>query len=332
MRLTLVLTHQCDLACRYCYAGEKRAKTLPWTIGVQAIDRALAELEPEGTLSLGLFGGEPLLAWPLGRALVDYARERAGAWGQRIALHVTTNGSRLDARVLDELLEREAQLALSVDGLPEVHDAWRPRRGGGPSSASALAALDLLVARGVDARVITVVRPETVEHLAAGVRFLHARGARRFVPSLDYGAPWRPEDAPALTQAIAELRELWVERYPALEIGWLETKAVLLARPDLQAVTCCEDHSAVAPSGRRYPCERLVGDDRGALPTCSGGRGELPEACQRCPIRRLCSSRSACVNLARTGRADRPDGLVCLLEKTLVREAARAVQELAVHA
>jgi len=327
MRLTLVLTHRCDLACRYCYAGPKDSRTMDRATGRASVDRALVKLQPGEELSLGLFGGEPLLVWPLARDLVDYARARCSAAGHPLSVHLTTNGTHLDSSCLDELLAREVQLSLSCDGLAEVHDAWRPKAGGRPSSAAVLRALDLLVARGVPFRVVSVVRPETVAQLAAGVRFLADRGARRFVPSLDWGADWRPHHAAELTRAVAELRELWVEAFPRLEIGWLESKVVLLARPDLEAGTCCGDHAAVAPSGRRYPCERLVGDDRGRLPTCAGG---TPAACQACPIRRLCSSsRSACVNLARTGYADRPDGLVCALEKACVSEAAAGIRAVA---
>ena len=70
MRLSLILTHQCDLACSYCYAGEKSARDMPLEVGEQALERAFATLAPDEALHLGFFGGEPLLAWAAGALLV----------------------------------------------------------------------------------------------------------------------------------------------------------------------------------------------------------------------------------------------------------------------
>lgn len=344
MRLVLVLTHACDLACEYCYAGEKSARAMPVETGRRAIDRALAAVRPGGRLELALFGGEPLLAWPVGRELVAHARRAAAARGAALEVDLTTNGTRLEGRTLDELLALGARVAVSMDGLPEVHDAARPRRGGRPSSDAALAAIDRLVARGVRPRVISVVRPASVDRLAAGARLLADRcgaGGLTLVHSLDWSAPWRAADGRALRGALRDLRRLYVERFPAVEVAWLETKAALLANPGLARPACgAGGEVAVAPSGRLYPCERLVGEDTGrhAVGHLDDDPGPLrprraaaagDPGCDGCSAQGACSNDCACANLARTGDAARPDGLVCLLEQGLLDEAAAALEELA---
>ncbi len=55
--LVLCVTHGCNMRCRYCYAGTKRAEVMPEGFGRKAIDRAVASIEPGGTLDLGFFGG-----------------------------------------------------------------------------------------------------------------------------------------------------------------------------------------------------------------------------------------------------------------------------------
>jgi sulfatase maturation enzyme AslB (radical SAM superfamily) len=111
--LVLVLTHQCDLACDDCYAGEKTARAMPLSVGRTAIARALQAVEPGGSLRLGLFGGEPSLAWDTaGRPLAREARERAAAAEVALSVSLTTNGTHLDARRLDELARGARRLPL----------------------------------------------------------------------------------------------------------------------------------------------------------------------------------------------------------------------------
>jgi uncharacterized protein len=343
-RLTLVLTHACDLACAYCSAGPKSARSMDEATGERAIARSLAAIDDGGVLDLGFFGGEPLLEWPLARRLIARARALARPRRIEVMLALTTNGSRIDDRTADELVAESVDVALSIDGLPEVHDSERRTAGGRPTSERALAAFERLRARGARPRVVSVVRPSNVDRLAEGARFLAERGADRLEPSLDYLAPWRAEELPRLERAVADLGRLWIERWPALSISWIDAKvaigAGLLARP----IECGfgRGEVAVAPSGRVYPCERLVADDlgtwaigrvderdgpfpRGAA-TCGPGEDS---ACGGCAARFACSNACACQNLARTGRPDAPDGLVCVLEQACIAAAADAARALA---
>ncbi|MCO5166559.1 MAG: radical SAM protein [Planctomycetes bacterium] len=339
MRLSLVLTHQCDLACSYCYTGRKVDRAMPLATGRRAIDRAVAGLTPGEPLELSLFGGEPLLEWPLARALLHHAHARAARAGAPLLPVLTTNGTRLDAEVLGEALDLGVRLAVSMDGLPEVHDAARPRRGGRPSSAAALAAIDLLVARRAPFAVVSVVRPASLDRLVEGARALVARGVAHLAPTLDMSAPWREDDLPRLRAAVRELRDLQATR-PGLHVDWLDAKAwsLLHGRP-AGACGVGQGEVAVAPSGRLYPCERLVGEDPPGDPLAFGrvddGDGPFPAlsrpapgeaTCDGCATRPHCQHGCACANLARTGALDRPDGLVCALERACLDEALALVR------
>ena len=341
MRLSLILTHQCDLACSYCYAGEKSARDLPREVGERALERAFATLATGEALHLGFFGGEPLLAWEQLVPLARRARAMAAARRVELDLHLTTNGTHLSEAVLAEGLALGIRFTVSMDGLPEVHDRFRPRRGGQPSSAAALAAIARLVAAGAPFSVVSVVRPETVGRLGAGARFLAERGVRSLIPSLDAHAQWAPEHGAALERAIGELRALYVERFPALGVSWLETALAVLEGAARPACGVGEGEVAVAPSGRLYPCEQLVGADdeqaqrfaRGHVADSGPLRAPLapraqPDQCSGCASEGACANSCACFNLARTGDPARPDGLRCTLERAALREARRARREL----
>ncbi len=64
MDLTLCLTHDCNLACTYCYAGHERAAAMDRDTAAAALQLAFGEVRA-GKLQLSFFGGEPLLEWEL---------------------------------------------------------------------------------------------------------------------------------------------------------------------------------------------------------------------------------------------------------------------------
>ncbi len=340
--LTLVLTHACDLACTYCSAGPKDSRRLDERTGRRAIERAVASRREGGRLELGFFGGEPLLEWPLARRLLAFARERAP-----VDAALTTNGTHLDDRVARELVEDDVDVTLSIDGLSEVHDAERRFAGGRGSHAVAMAAFDRLAALGRKPRVLSVVRPRNVGRLAEGVRSLVDAGATVLQPSLDYHARWTLDDVGRLEDAVFALGQLYAERFPDLSIGWLDTKVALLGGLLAAPIACGfgRGEVAVAPSGRIYPCERLVRDDRDTrfvighvnesedpfrdhAASCAPGDA----SCGGCAARPLCSSACACANLARTATVDRPDGLVCALEQACLAAARRTLEAVALRA
>jgi radical SAM protein with 4Fe4S-binding SPASM domain len=91
---------------------------------------------------------------------------------------------------------------------------------------------------------------------------------------------------------------------------------------------------AVAPSGRLYPCARLVGEDRGGRLVIGDvwrgpdegamagvERGPADPACGECAERWRCGGRCACANLAETGTTHLPGGVQCWYEQTSARIA-----------
>jgi radical SAM protein with 4Fe4S-binding SPASM domain len=99
----------------------------------------------------------------------------------------------------------------------------------------------------------------------------------------------------------------------------------------------------VAPSGRLYPCERLIGEDDPAYAHALPGHALAGEdflmdsvpapnvapaspECGACTARELCDTTCRCSNLVRTGDAARPDGLLCALNRACLREVARVIR------
>ncbi len=373
--LVLMVTHACNLRCSYCYVGAKRDDPMPAEVGRAAIERALASIAPGGaaapggTLDLGFFGGEPLLEAALVNGLIDYARDRARPRGITVSAGLTTNGTVATADAWSLICRPDVSLALSHDGLPEVHNRHRRFADGTSSSARVLRTMERLAEAGKDFRVVMVVRPDNVRLLSAGMLFLQAVGVRCLEPSLDLWTRWSADDVRALEAAVADCAQVWRDGLPGLSVSWFDGKAARLAGLAMPETTRCafgDGEVAVAPSGRLYPCERLIGEDAEENPVRLAGdvfdgadflearraRGRAAErgqeggersalrcvergvcaalqprsGCAECAIRGMCETDCRCSNYVRTGDVSLPDGLLCALNRACVRETAAVLQ------
>lgn len=330
--LVLVVNHACNLACRYCYTGAKFARPIPATIARHAIARAVSSIEPGGSLALGFFGGEPLLEAPAILRWIAHARGRCRARGLSLALDLTTNGTLTDGDAWEVMTDPALELAVSFDGLPELHDRHRVRAGGGPSARTVLATLRRLQHAGRAFRVVAVVRPDTAARLPDALRFLRGLGIEMVDLNLDLWTAWSPADRGVLHEALHEAAAVWRDGLPGFGVNWFNEMALRMARVPAAGTSCgadCGAQVAVAPSGRLYPCERMVREDRAGHPLAYPGHvldGEGFFALARTEDSAEaggCGLACRCCRFVRTGRIDGDDELLRALDDACL-DATRA--------
>jgi len=342
--LTLMVTHACNLRCTYCYTGLKMRRAMPLEVALHAIDRAAASVAPGGTLELGFFGGEPLLEADLLQAAIGHAREVCAARGLELTPALTTNGTVTDPAAWLTMLNPDLELSISCDGLPEIHDRHRLSVAGQGTSALVLATIQRLVQVGRAFNVIVVVRPDTVDALPQSIAFLRDQGVRTVQPSLDLWTTWDTAAIRRLERVVGVAADLWRYALPGFSVNWFDEKLGPLLGMDMPATARCgfgDGEVAVAPSGRLYPCERLIGEDPEDHPLALPGHAlagsdflEMPhalrrahETCTRCAMDGDCNTTCRCSNYVRTGNVATPDGLLCALNQACLVETARALNE-----
>lgn len=288
----LVLTHACNLACTYCYTGEKKRVRMPEDVAMRAVDFAFAQVREGGKLQISFFGGEPLLEDDLLLAVAERARERSAAMGTALVMQVTTNGTLLGDALVDRLGALGVHVALSLDGTRAQQDTARPRVGGGSSWEATSQALRRLLDRRErwPFDVVSVVDPSTVHVLGDGVRELVDLGVDAISLNMNWAGPWS-EDALAVFEreldVVAAVFVAWLRRGRWVRIQPLES--ALRALQDLGRVPSASCSAgtrrlAVAPSGRIYGCCRAVGEDtgRGAIGHLDHGLGPVVEGGDAC--------------------------------------------------
>ncbi|MDE6214783.1 MAG: radical SAM protein, partial [Lachnospiraceae bacterium] len=132
--LCLHIAHDCNLACKYCFAGEGeyhgRRALMSLEVGKKALDFLVANSGNRVNLEVDFFGGEPLMNWQVVKDLVAYGRSLEEPHHKKFRFTLTTNGVLLDDEILEFANREMGNLVLSIDGRKKIHDLMRPHRGG----------------------------------------------------------------------------------------------------------------------------------------------------------------------------------------------------------
>ena len=132
--LCLHIAHDCNLACRYCFAGEGEYKgdrsLMSLEVGKKALDFLVADSGNRRNLEVDFFGGEPLMNFDVVKELVAYGRELEKTHDKHFRFTLTTNGVLLRDDVIEFANKEMDNIVLSIDGRKEVHDHMRPFKNG----------------------------------------------------------------------------------------------------------------------------------------------------------------------------------------------------------
>ena len=132
--LCLHIAHDCNLACKYCFAEEGeyhgRRALMSYEVGKKALDFLIENSGSRRNLEVDFFGGEPLMNWQVVKDLVAYGREQEKKFDKHFRFTITTNGVLLNDEIQEFCNKEMDNVVLSMDGRKEVHDRMRPFRNG----------------------------------------------------------------------------------------------------------------------------------------------------------------------------------------------------------
>ena len=359
--LTLIITQRCNLRCVYCYGqgGDKSDGDMPEETAFAAVDWLIKQSGAQSNLTVAFFGGEPLLNFPVMRRTVEYAKLRCAQAGKEISFSLTTNATLLGDEESCWVAREIGSVAVSCDGPRDIHDARRPRQGGGGSFAAVSDGLTKLLGQGFSTGERLLGRavwsgddnPRTVRDALAGMGFPGISLGQASPPlhSKKTGPLPQPRDLSPL-EALAEEEAAAVRsRVKAREdntgrLTPLGTPIALvlqrLLNREPRMFFCGRGRSSLAVSDRGglYPCHRFVGDKTtklGDLDTGTKGREVhcaspvvRQRPCVSCFAKYLCGGGCAHDHLGMTGAATVPAPDFCWLMRRQTEIAAALSLEL----
>jgi uncharacterized protein len=151
-QVVLGVTETCNLRCGYCsYSGRylyKRShspKNMSWSIARKAVDYLLSHSQDRKKISVGFYGGEPLLRFDLIQKTVQYIKKTSGE--KHVRFNFTTNGTLITDAIIDFLAENEIRVLISLDGPKDVNDRYRLFRNGQGSYDKIIKNLERILTR-----------------------------------------------------------------------------------------------------------------------------------------------------------------------------------------
>lgn len=341
--MCLHVSHDCNLRCKYCFAGQGiyggKPQVMSFDVAKAAIDFLIEKSDGRRHLELDFFGGEPLMNFDVVRQTVAYAREREKESGKEFRFTMTTNGVLLNEEIMDFLNAEMHNVVLSLDGRPEVNDAMRPNAGGKGSYAGIVPKYQQFVAKRGD-KDYYVRGTFTRNNLDFSQDVLHMvdLGFDQVSvepvisdPSLPYSL--REEDLPAIFEEYDRLARIVLQR--KLEGKGFNFFHFMLdldqgpcAIKRLRGCGCGNEYCAVDPEGKVFPCHQFVGQPEWQMGNVLTGEYDLEqkarfarsnvynkEKCRECWAKFYCSGGCNANNQQYEGDILKAHTFSCELEK-----------------
>ena len=275
--LCLHMAHDCNLACRYCFAeegtyhGQKR-ELMSYEVGKKALDFLIENSGNRVNLEVDFFGGEPLMNFEVVKQLVAYGRSREKEAGKNFRFTLTTNGMLLTDEVTEFCNREISNVVLSLDGRKCVNDRMRPARNGQGSFDVIVPKFKRFVEQRGD-KSYYVRGTFTHENLDFYQDFLAMAdlGFKEISiepvvapPSASYSI--KEEDIAAICEEYDKLAKDLIEREKSGKpITFFHFKIDLNGGPCVyKRLSGCgsgTEYLAVTPGGDLYPCHQFVGID-----------------------------------------------------------------------
>ena len=346
--LCLHIAHDCNLACRYCFAEEGeyhgRRALMSFETGKKALDFLVENSGSRRNLEVDFFGGEPLMNWDVVKELVAYGRELEKKHPKNFRFTITTNGVLLNDEIMEFCNREMDNVVMSIDGRKEVHDRMRPFRKGSGSYDLILPKFLKFAEQRKKLGLKYYVRGTYTRwntDFAADVLHLADCGFDQISvepvvapPEADYSL--REEDIPVLLEQYDILaREMIRREKEGNGFNFFHFMIDLTGGPCVyKRLSGCgsgTEYLAVTPWGDFYPCHQFVGMDHFLLGNVDEGiqNQELvdefkkvnvysKEECKTCFARFYCSGGCLANSYNFTGRIDDVYGIGCALERKRV--------------
>jgi uncharacterized protein len=336
--LCLHASHDCNLRCKYCFAGTGPfggdRENMSFEVGRQALDLLLLESGPRNQLEVDFFGGEPLLNLEVVKQIVAYGRVEMAKKGKVINFTLTTNGVKLDPKAREFLNREQIALVLSLDGRPQVNDEMR-----GKGSYERIVPNILEVVKGRSNKNYYLRGTYTANNLdfTEDVSHLYDLGLRELSlePVVDKEAEYRltEQHFARIEAEYDKLSEFYLQKKRmGAGFTFFHFEISLEHGPCLpKRLTGCGagfDYFAVTPKGELYPCHQFVGREGFLMGNVRDGivndtlRSEFgaatlykKEGCADCWSRYYCSGGCHANAHLMNGSIYKPDKVGCRLQQ-----------------
>lgn len=351
--LCLNIAHDCNLRCKYCFAGQggygQWRMLMSFDVARRAVDFLIAHSGQRQHCELDFFGGEPLMNWPVVKQTISYIRQQEKKHNKIFKLSLTSNGYYLDKEKVKYLTDNHISLILSLDGRKEMHDRMRPGTHGEGTYDEILKNLQYCVehrdgeeyyVRGTYTRYNMDFTNDVIDMVDKG---FPALSMEPVVGDLDEDYAIQAEDLPRVKEEYERLAKVFLDREVSEHpFFYFHFNMSLWRGPclpkRLRGCGAGHEYLAVVPNGDIYPCHQFVGRDGYVIGNVFEGLKNMkmmkefrenhvltkPE-CVGCWAKFFCSGGCHANNETYAGDIHKPFNISCEIQKKRI-ECAMMIQ------
>lgn len=360
----LVVTHACNLACRYCFVTQSPSMMTLDTAKQAAqmlIDNAV------GTTNIpdiNFFGGEPLIMWDsIIKPLVLWIREEIK---QPFTFSMTSNCTLLDDERLEFMRQYDIGLLFSIDGVKAVQDYNRPYHDGRGSYDVLEPMIPKILAQYPTVTLRMTAIPPTCSYVFENIMWGEAQGYTNFFVTPNVFEEWDEASRATLTGEIIKYTDYFIDccRQGKRAISFSvfgealrdirrinHADAVDTFRTDTRcrAEGKCglgsSRFASIHPNGNIYGCQEMTSNEgeeslfyigsldggvsdarRYALMAEFHKRHVVGEYCETCQYDAICDGGCVANNYIATGSLTQQPELFCWWRMLILDEAVRVMQ------
>ncbi len=347
--LCLHIAHDCNMCCKYCFAGEGEysgdRSLMSFEVGKRALDFLIEQSGSRKNLEVDFFGGEPLLNFDVVKQLVAYARSIEKEKGKNFRFTLTTNGVLLNDEVMEWANKECYNVVLSLDGRKETNDRMRRTRNDKGTYDLILPKFQKMAKeRNQQGYYIRGTYTHYNTDFANDILHLADLGFEQLAmepvvtdPKMDYAL--QESDIPKLKYQYDLLaKEMCKRNREGKGFTFFHYMIDLEGGPCIyKRISGCgvgTDYMAVTPWGDLYPCHQFVGDEKFLLGNVFDGVKNTDivnefklcnvysrEACQDCFAKLYCSGGCSANAYHTTGKITGTCDMSCELHRKRVENA-----------
>lgn len=255
---TLMLTYGCNLNCVYCFEKYKDPhKRMSIATAKSIVDKEIHrihDLNQDAVLKFDLFGGEPLLCFPLIKELCEWA------WQQDYPLQyyfsITTNGTLLNDNIKDWLRQHKERISLvmSIDG-----DADTQRKNRGCNSEQL--PTEFIHETWPESHLKATASKDSLQTFGDDVIYWLERGYN-IEGSIAMGVRWTKEDALVYKRELEKIANYYLEHPSVVPMHIFNQPLARVFTPqdEFPQINCGIGRTSVLYNydGTEYPCHMLL--------------------------------------------------------------------------
>lgn len=362
----LVVTHDCNLRCRYCFVDKNPCKMTYETAKAAAEFVIKNAEEDKVTPGINFFGGEPMLMWDsIIVPLVNWVRHE---YKKPFHFGITTNGTLLNEERIQFMKDNNFSILFSIDGGKATQDYNRPYPNGTGSFDQLEPIIPLLLDKFPKTTFRMTAIPETCGNMFNDIMYAEQLGFKQFFVIPNVLQTWTDKDRAVLKAEFQKYGDYYIEQmrkniepisFSRFERAFNEIKAINKAikrnefRVDNRCKACgkcglgASKYAAVHPNGNIYGCQEMTSnvgetsifyigniftgveeDRRAALINEFNNTQSVGDDCQNCKYNRICDGGCVSHNFMTSESLNIVPPDHCLWNRIVLDEAIKVMQTL----